>query len=117
MNPLIAVAELASALGETPISGVWECRIDDSWYVAARGAPRDGDPPEIAIEPEHCMKVELRPFEMAVWLNGWLAGLIDPAGGQFAAGESANAETFCAAVKARSQSGVTSGPCPVEEMP
>ena len=98
-NPLIAVAELAAALGETPIKGVWECQIDDAWYVAARGAPLE--PPEIAIEPEHCMKVDLQPFEMAVWFNGWLVGLLGPWGGQFAVGKVANEDTFCAAIVAR----------------
>jgi len=99
-NPLIAVAKLAAALGQTPISGVWECRIDDAWYVAARGAAC-GEVAEVSVEPAGCMKVELQPFEMGVWFNGWLAGLLGPWGGQFAAGEVANEKAFCAAVETR----------------
>lgn len=112
-DPLIAVAELAAALGETPIKGVWGCRIDDSWYVAARGVLQDGESAVIAIEPPHCMKVELRPFEMAVWFNGWLAGLVNPDNGTFAAGELANPKAFCKAVKARAREGDSSGPAGV----
>jgi hypothetical protein len=93
-DPLLAVAELASALGETPIGRVWECRIDDSWCVAVRGVSKDGEPPSLPVEPTGCMRVDLRPCEMAVWYNGWLAGLVSPGGGEFAA----NPRAFCRAV-------------------
>ena len=98
---LCLVAELGCALGEAPIRGIWECRIDDNWYVAVRGVPDGDELLSVEVEPQGCMKAELRPAEMAVWYNGWLAGLVGGDGGTFAAGEGANEAAFCKALETR----------------
>ena len=95
------VAELGCALGEVPIRGIWECRIDGNWYVAVRGVLDGDEPLSTEVEPQGCMKVELRLAEMAVWYNGWLAGLVGGDGGMFAAGEGVNEAAFCKALETR----------------
>ena len=95
MEPL---CELVSAHGATNIKdlpGAWECRIDDTWYVACNGHDE-----EITVEPEGTMGADIPPYHFAVWYNGWLAGLFHPYGGVFAAGSGANEETFTEAVRA-----------------
>jgi len=98
---LCLVAELGCALGEVPIRGIWECRIDDNWYVAVRGVLDGDEPLSVEVEPQGCMKAELRLAEMAVWYNGWLAGLVGGDGGPFAAGEGANEAVFCKALETK----------------
>ena len=44
------------------------------------------------------VKRKLQTYTVAVWYQGWLAGLFTPFGGVFAAGEGANEDTFLAAI-------------------
>lgn len=90
---LIAVAELAEALGVRAINrleGCWEHQIDSRWWVALNGHRQP-------IESSHGPTVE--PFACYVEFNGWPAGVCTAFGGQFAAGAAANEETFLEAVR------------------
>jgi len=74
-------------LNEMP--GLWIEQIDERWFMAINGGrePRQ-EPGGFAVPPFHCY----------VKFNGWPAGLFDYQGGQFAAGELANLESFHAAL-------------------
>ena len=79
---------------------VWQHKIDDKWYVAVNAKSV-----EVEIEPKDAMKITLKPYYVAVWYNGWLAGLFHPAaGGVIAAHPSkqgANEDTLIAAMNAK----------------
>lgn len=92
------VTELAAALHVQNIKklpGPWIHKIDEHWTIALNGTSQKQE-----ATPPHCMTVELEQFHMAVWWNGWLAALLTPFDGTFAAGSKANEDTFCEAVKA-----------------
>lgn len=77
--------------------GKWFGHVDHNWSVGVNATNADNE-----IEPPNCMKATLSPWGMAVWWNGWLAGLIDPAGGCIAAHPSdqgANEDTLIAALE------------------
>lgn len=89
------VPRLAIALGAAPISDVWMHQLDEDWWIAINGG---GQAAEAA--PPDAMSATIEPYHMAVWYNGWLAGLLSPTGGVLAAGRGANEATFTAALKA-----------------
>lgn len=106
-DPIEAIVDLANALGAAPINqheGAWCCAVDGRWWVACNGhrercrAIGDAMP-----GAEDLPLPELEPFQMHVYFNGWPAAVMHPADPSvsFAAGEAANVETFCAAVRAR----------------
>lgn len=98
-DPVEKVMELHSALGVGPLnqfSEPWVCEVGASWIVAVNGTKE-----QHRVQPDGCMEVPLEPFNFAFWFNGWLAGLMTPAGGSFAAGSAANQESFAAAVDRR----------------
>ena len=106
-DPIKAIVDLAAALGATPLNrhqGAWCCAVDCHWWVAANGhrelcraigdaMPGAEDQPLPVISP----------FRMQVYFNGFPAAVMHPADPTvaFVAGTAANAETFCAAVRAR----------------
>jgi len=97
-EPFEAVADMAFALGvkdvgkrETP----WVYCVDEHWTIAINGTKQ-----KHKVEPADHMPVTIKPFEMAVWWCGWLAGILSPDGGILAAGGLANSDTFCAACRA-----------------
>lgn len=76
--------------------GPWIQVVDHLWTFAVNGKD---DP--VKVDLEGTMGVsELRPFHAAVWFNGWLAGIINPYGGEFAAGSAANENSFINALDA-----------------
>lgn len=88
------VAEYAVALGAKSISalpGCWEKRIDEHWWVAINGHKDD-----MACSREAPPVPSLHCY---IEYDGWPAGLISLQDGVIAAGESANEDTFIAAVK------------------
>lgn len=94
----ILVAELAKADGAAPLNARTDCwvrRLDDNWTIAVNGTDRT-----LECKPDGTMGAGIEPFHMAVWWNGWLAGLLHPYGGVIAAGSAANEESFVAAIRA-----------------
>lgn len=93
------IAELAFALGVCPLNAhprPWVHRVDDHWTIAANAQKAT-----MRVEPHGCMEAELPPFHMAVWWNGWLAGILAPDGGPIAAHpEGANEDRLIADLKA-----------------
>ena len=92
------IIELVAALGVANIyelPGAWQYRIDSQWQIAINGHEYP-----VTVEPEKGMAIELSPFEIGVWYNGWLAGLLPPVGlaGVIAAGAGANQDTLIAAI-------------------
>ena len=92
------IIELVAALGVTNIDNIpraWQYRIDSQWQIAINGHEYP-----VTVEPEASMSIELPPFVIGVWYNGWLAGLFPPVGltGVIAAGAGANQDTLIAAI-------------------
>jgi hypothetical protein len=88
------IVELAEALGVRDINqleGCWEVEVDSAWWFALNG---HGTPTE-------ARGIHVPPFEVYVEYNGWPAGVVGPYAGVLAAGEGANEETFCAALRGR----------------
>ena len=92
------VTRLAERLGVSNIKGLpgcWEYNVDEAWTIALNG---HGEP--MMAEPVGSMGAEVSPFELAIWFNGWLAGVVGTSGGTLVAGVGANEDTFIAAVEA-----------------
>lgn len=92
------IVDLALALGATAENlrrkpGAWVHRLDETWIIAIN--PHDE---EIEVTIDGTMGGRLREFEAGIWFNGWLAGLINPAGGTIAAGAGANEDNFIRAL-------------------
>ena len=69
------VAELADALGQTPLNkhfGAWQHQVDDQWRVAVNAHSQPFQLTEHTELPAHHIYVEFL---------GWPAGLINAAGG------------------------------------
>lgn len=93
------LVELADALGVKKINelgGAWVCKIDPHWTIALNGTKQKT---EVTIEG--AMGATLEPYQMAVFFNGWLAGLMYPNGGVICAGEAGNEDNLIAALRAR----------------
>lgn len=94
------IAELAVLLDAAPMlkhSGAWIHQVDEHWKVAVNGHRHVVAVPATA----DCMGVgELKPFEFAIFFNGWLAGIFDSFGGIFVFGGEANEDSFIAAMDA-----------------
>lgn len=78
------IFELCNALGVRDINqlpGAWTYQVDSQWRVAVNGQDHDV---EIASNDDF-MGATLPPYHIAVWLNGWLAGLMSPFDGIIAA--------------------------------
>ena len=67
--------------------------IDDDWTIALNGHNQTTD-----AAPDGAMKCPVPPFHVAVWWHGWLAGIVGPGDGDFAAGSGANEDSFIAAI-------------------
>lgn len=78
--------------------GPWICKVDDRWTFAINGL----DKPVAVDLGEGSMGIEkLERFHMAIWFNGWLAGIIHPFGGIICAGEAGNEDELIKALEAR----------------
>ncbi len=76
------------------LDGALVMKIDENWTIAMNGHRKAVDvPPEDGL-----MGCSVLPFEMAVFWNGWLAGIVSGAGGELAAGDLANEDTLCDAL-------------------
>lgn len=94
------VVDLGLARGHTKICdlpGALVMKLDDNWTVAMHGHDEPTDVPE----QEGCMGIKgLAPCTVAIYWNGWIAGLVDAGGGQMAWGAAANEDTFIEALDA-----------------
>lgn len=89
------IARLALALKAAPMTRWregWRYDLDAQWTITVNG---QREPITVLVMGA---PFEIPPFSCAVEYNGWLAGLVNPYGGELAAGEAANEETFCAAL-------------------
>ena len=95
LDPIMRLAQLHGVERINELSGAWEQKIDDQWYLAVNG--HDGD--DIEITPSGGMSCKIPPYHFCVWYNGWIAALFHPYDGTFAAGDEANEDKFIAAVE------------------
>ena len=95
--------ELARALDVRDIvhrPGCWEHQVDGHWAIAVNP---HREPCPAGAEPAR-MQVDVPPGVLAVWFNGWLAGLVWlDGGGEIAVGEAANEDTLIAALQAATE--------------
>jgi len=75
--------------------GAWVQKVDEQWTFAINGKDET-----LEVRPDETMGARLKFGHAAIWFNGWLAGIITPYGGEFAAGSAANEDTFIAALDA-----------------
>lgn len=90
------VCDLGCALGVVDLvsrPGAWVHKVDERWIFAVN--PHDET---LEVTPEGTMGCSVPFGHVAVWYNGWLAGIFAPNGGEFAAGDGANEDTFITAL-------------------
>lgn len=96
----VKVVDLCLALGYENIAARPDAlvlKIDDNWTIAMHGHKEPMDVPE----GKGCMGIKGLPgCAVAIWWNGWIAGMVNAGDGAIAFGEMANEDTFIAAVEA-----------------
>jgi hypothetical protein len=90
----LKIVQLALKRGAAPQT-YWQGRIDQKWEVAVNASAEQVTVPTTSER----MGADIPRFHVAVWYNGWLAGLMTPFDGVIAAGEGANEETLLAALE------------------
>jgi len=91
----LAVADAFLRRDVAPIKDKIVTETFGKWIVCVNGTRET-----VKAEPEGTMGCnEVPPVHAALFYNGWLAGLISPAGGWIAAGEGANEATFIEAIR------------------
>lgn len=80
------------------LPGAYICKVDNRWTFAVNGTEK---PVAVDLGKDSMGIDELRCFHMAVWFNGWLAGIINPAGGTICAGEAGNEDALIKALNDR----------------
>lgn len=79
------------------LEGAMIMDVDENWAVALNGHEEPVDVPQKG----GCMGVSaLPPFTIAIFWNGWIAGMVNVHDGAIAFGELANEDTFIEAVEA-----------------
>jgi hypothetical protein len=73
--------------------GAWVHRVDGTWIIAVNPHQE-----ELEVEIDGTMGGRLQSFEIGVWFNGWLTGILTPTGGAIAAGAAANEAAFIRAL-------------------
>lgn len=75
----------------------WVCEVDKRWTFAINGS--DGYK---KVEIAGSMGIDkLEKYQMAVWFNGWLAGILTPVSGVLCAGAAGNEDELVAALEHR----------------
>lgn len=95
------VVELGLLLGVKDIKdlpGAWVQVIDPHWTIAMNGT---NNPVDVDLGEGSMGITNLKPVEMAIWFNGWLAGILTPVDGVICAGEAGNEDNFIRDVKRR----------------
>lgn len=75
----------------------WMGSVDKNWVIAIHANKNK----IIGFKPEGAVSMEAEYGIMLVWFNCWLAGMLDPFGGEIAAGELANENTLIKAIENR----------------
>lgn len=74
--------------------GAWVQKVDDHWTFAVNGHEED-----LRVDlPELGMAATIKPFNAAVWFNGWLCASLSPFEGVFFSGDVVNEDTFIEAL-------------------
>lgn len=93
-------ADLGLLLGVSKLNertDAWICEVDKHWTLALNGTDKD-----VEVNIKDSMGVDkLHPFHMAVFFNGWLAGLMTATGGVICAGEAGNEDNLIKALQNR----------------
>lgn len=76
----------------------WVCKVDKHWTFAINGS--DG-PKDVEFGDSSMGITNLKTVEMAVWFNGWLAGILNPFSGIICAGEAGNEDNLIRALEQR----------------
>jgi hypothetical protein len=76
----------------------WICKIDDHWTLAINGSDEEKD---VDLGQDSMGITKLKTFQMAIWFNGWLAGILNPVGGIICAGEAGNEDNLIRALEER----------------
>lgn len=103
---LMRVAELLVAKEITAADKILHMKFEDSrgmggnWEFFCNGTKETQ-----TVHPKQWGKFELEPFSLAVWWNGWLAGVINPKGGMIAFGSRANEAEFIKSLEAYLEEG------------
>lgn len=90
------IGELSYKLGVRDLyklPGAWIHKLDENWILAVNGKDR-----KVIAKPEGCMMCDIPPYHVAVWWNGWIAGIFNAYQGQIAAGTEANEDALIAAL-------------------
>ncbi len=97
-NTIMAkIAELAAALNVHDIDqleGCWIHQINPRWTIAVNGHSQNTD-----AKPKGMPTMHVKPFEAAIWYNGWPAGEVWANGGIIAYGAYANEEALLATLE------------------
>jgi len=70
-------------------------KVNDHWTFAINGSDGIKD-----VKIDGCGITNLNTFEMAIWVNGWLAAILIPSGGYMFGGHN-NEDKFIKAIKER----------------
>lgn len=97
----LVVVELGLLLGVKDVKdlpGPWILIIDPHWTIAMNGKD---EPVDVDLGEASMGMTNLKPYEMAIWFNGWLAGILTPVDGIICHGEAGNEDNFIRDVKRR----------------
>lgn len=93
------IADLALALKVSKLNelgAAWVCPIDQSWTIGLNGTKQ-----RHRVDIEGGMGADLEPFHIAVFYNGWLAGILTAHGGMLCAGTWGNEDNLIEALAER----------------
>lgn len=90
----LAMAQMLTRRGRAPVKDKVVTEKVGRWTVVMNGKLE-----RVSVEPEGTLGCDNIPAcHAAIFYNGWLAGLLSPAGGWIAAGEAADESTFIEAM-------------------
>ena len=95
LESIIDLTRRLSVTNLNQLNNAWQLKLDDNWHIAINGLPVDTD-----VSPRGSVAATIPPYHIAIWFNGWLAGMLHPImGGVFANGTEANEQAFVEVVE------------------